>query len=78
MGAIKDKIVGKAKQVEGRLTGDKLREAQGSARKTKGDVEGKLAGAKLKARAKIDEMKIKGRAKIDEMKARRAVKKATR
>jgi uncharacterized protein YjbJ (UPF0337 family) len=35
-----DKIKGKAKQIEGRLTGDKLREAQGSAQKTKGDVEG--------------------------------------
>jgi len=67
MGAIKDKIVGKAKQVEGRLTGDKIRETQGSARKAKGDVEGKLDKAKYRARAKIDEMK-----------ARRAVKKSTR
>ena len=67
MGAIKDKIVGKAKQVEGRLTGDKIRETQGSARKAKGDVEGKL-----------DEAKYRARAKIDEMKARRAVKKSTR
>jgi uncharacterized protein YjbJ (UPF0337 family) len=78
MGAIKDKIVGKAKQVEGRLTGDKIRETQGTARKAKGDVEGKLEKGKFRARAKIDEMKIRGRAKIDEMKARRAVKKATR
>ena len=78
MGAIKDKIAGTAKNIEGRLTGDKLRQAQGSVQKTKGDVEGKLASAKLKASAKIEEMKLKGRAKIDEMKARRAVKKATR
>ena len=67
MGAIKDKIVGKAKQVEGRVTGDKVRETQGTARKAKGDVEGALERTKYRARAKIDEMK-----------ARRAVKKATR
>lgn len=78
MGAIKDKIAGKAKQLEGRLTGDKVRQAQGSVQKTKGDVEGKLDKAKFRGRAKLEEMKIRGRAKIDEMKARRAVKKATR
>ena len=54
MGAIKDKIVGKAKQVEGRVTGDKVREAQGSARKAKGDVEGKLEKAKFRGRAKLE------------------------
>jgi uncharacterized protein YjbJ (UPF0337 family) len=59
MGAIGDKLKGKAKQVEGRVTGDKIRETQGTAQKTKGDVEGKLEGAKLRARAKIDEMKAK-------------------
>ena len=78
MGAIKDKIAGTAKKVEGRLTGDKVRSAQGSVQKTKGDVEGKLDKAKYRGRAKLEEMKLRGRAKIDEMKARRAVKKATR
>jgi uncharacterized protein YjbJ (UPF0337 family) len=78
MGAIKDKIAGTAKKVEGRLTGDKVRSAQGSVQKTKGDVEGKLDKAKFRGRAKLEEMKLRGRAKIDEMKARRAVKKATR
>jgi uncharacterized protein YjbJ (UPF0337 family) len=63
MGAISDKLKGKAKQVEGRVTGDKLRETQGTVQKTKGDVEGKLEGAKLRARAKIDEMKAKRAAK---------------
>jgi uncharacterized protein YjbJ (UPF0337 family) len=67
MAAIKDKIVGKAKQVEGRVTGDKAREAQGSARKAKGDVEGA-----------VDRTKFRARAKIDEMKAKRAMKKSTR
>ena len=63
MGAISDKLKGKAKQVEGRVTGDKLRETQVTVQKTKGDVEGKLEGAKLRARAKIDEMKAKRAAK---------------
>jgi uncharacterized protein YjbJ (UPF0337 family) len=45
MGAISDKIKGKAKQVEGRLTGDRVREAQGSIQKTKGDVEGAASRA---------------------------------
>jgi len=67
MGAIGDKIKGKAKQVEGRVTGDKVRETQGTVQKTKGDLKGKLEGAKLRARAKIDEMK-----------AKRAMKKSTR
>jgi uncharacterized protein YjbJ (UPF0337 family) len=67
MGAIGDKIKGKAKELEGRATGDKVREGQGRLQKTKGNVEGKIEGAKLRARAKIDEMK-----------ARRAAKKATR
>ena len=31
MGAISDKVKGKAKQVEGRLTGDRVREMQGAA-----------------------------------------------
>lgn len=67
MGSIGDKIKGKAKEVEGRVTGDKVRETQGTVQKTKGNVEGKLESAKLRARAKIDEMK-----------AKRAAKKATR
>ena len=78
MGAIKDKLAGTAKKIEGKLTGDRVRTAQGSVQKTKGDVEGKLDKAKFQGRAKLEEMKIRGRAKIDEMKARRAVKKATR
>lgn len=78
MGAIKDKLAGTAKKIEGKVTGDKVRTAQGSVQKTKGDVEGKLDKAKFRGRAKLEEMKIRGRAKIDEMKARRAVKKATR
>ena len=39
MGARTDKIKGKLKQVEGKLTGDRVRIAQGTVEKTKGDVE---------------------------------------
>lgn len=39
MGATADKIKGKLKQIEGKLTGDKVRMAQGTAQKTKGELE---------------------------------------
>lgn len=45
---LKDKIIGKAKEVEGKITGDKSREAEGKAQKTKG---------KIKAKAKAKEVK---------------------
>lgn len=67
MGAISDKLKGKAKQAEGRITGDKVRETQGKAEETKGKVEGAVDRAKYRARAKIDEMK-----------AKRAMKRASR
>ena len=43
MGATSDKLKGRVKQIEGKLTGDKLRMAQGTAQKTKGDIEGAAA-----------------------------------
>lgn len=39
MGANTDKIKGTLKQMEGKLTGDKVRVAQGTVEKTKGDLE---------------------------------------
>jgi len=59
MGAITDKIKGKAKQIEGRLTGDKIREGQGTVQKAKGDVEGVVARTKARAKARIDEARAK-------------------
>lgn len=35
---LKDKVVGKMKEVEGKITNDKLREAEGKAQKKKGEV----------------------------------------
>ena len=40
MCALIDKIIGKAKQLEGRLTGNSVLAAQGTAEKAKGDLEG--------------------------------------
>ena len=59
MGSITDKVKGKANHVEGKLTGDKLREGQGTAEKAKGDVEGAVTRTKRRAKARIDEARAK-------------------
>jgi uncharacterized protein YjbJ (UPF0337 family) len=61
MGARMDKIKGKAKQIEGRLTGDKTRSAQGTAEKAKGDAEG--IGERVVRKAKGAVRDLKGRAR---------------
>jgi len=50
MGAISDKLKGKAMQIEGKLTGDNVRMAEGVVREKQGQVEGAVAraGRKLK------------------------------
>ncbi len=62
MGAIKDKIAGTAKQIEGKLTGDKARTAQGTVQKAVGKVEGvaSRAAAQVKAGARRVEDKVRG------------------
>ena len=50
MSGFTDKITGKLKQVEGTLTGDKVRVAQGTVEKTKGDLE--TAAARIARTAK--------------------------
>ncbi|MGE5181702.1 MAG: CsbD family protein [Acidobacteriota bacterium] len=67
MGGITDKLKGKAKRAEGRMTGDKLRETQGAVEEKKGDIEN--AAARMKYRAK---------ARVNEARAKRSAKKATR
>ena len=54
---LKDKIIGKAKEVEGKLTGDKSREVEGKAQQVKG---------KVKAKAKQVKEDIEDNQKIDE------------
>jgi uncharacterized protein YjbJ (UPF0337 family) len=63
MGAIIDKIKGKAKQIEGRLTGDRVRSAQGTVEKAKGDVEYKASRAVGKVKNKARTARAKLRAK---------------
>lgn len=54
---LKDKIIGKAKEVEGKLTGDKSREVEGKAQKTKGKVKAQAKQVKddIEADHQIDE-----------------------
>ena len=54
---LRDKIIGKAKEVEGKLTGDKSREVEGKAQQVKG---------KVKAKAKKVKEDIEDNQKIDE------------
>ena len=62
MGAIGDKIKGKAMKAEGRLTDDKVRSTQGSAKKAKGDAEGLVGRAtrKVKGVARNAQRKVQG------------------
>ncbi|MDF7637842.1 CsbD family protein [Lactobacillus sp. ESL0791] len=39
---LKDKVVGKVKDAEGKVTGDKMREVEGKAQKAAGDVKDKF------------------------------------
>ena len=54
---LKDKIIGKAKEVEGKLTGDKSREVEGKAQQVKGKVKakGKKVKEDIEDNQKIDE-----------------------
>ncbi|HEY0484429.1 MAG TPA: hypothetical protein VGD37_43210 [Kofleriaceae bacterium] len=59
MGALTDKIKGTAKRIEGRLTGDKVRTAQGTAEKTKGTVEGAASRGARSVKAGVRRAKAK-------------------
>ena len=50
---LKDKVVGKLKEVEGKVTGDKLREAEGKAQKKKGEATNRVNKIKKNAEEKI-------------------------
>ena len=43
---LKDKIISKVKEVEGKITDDKLREAEGKAQQAKGKLKDKAAKVK--------------------------------
>jgi uncharacterized protein YjbJ (UPF0337 family) len=54
MGSTADKLKGKLKKVEGQVTGDKVREAQGWVEEKKGDVEGAVDRVADKVDANIE------------------------
>ena len=51
----KDKVAGKAKEVEGKVTGDKAREAEGEAQGLFADVKDKLSDAAEAVKDKPEE-----------------------
>ena len=50
MGELKDKVQGKIKQVQGDLTDDPVKHAEGVAQEAKGKLEGKIADVKKAAK----------------------------
>ncbi|HEY4058671.1 MAG TPA: hypothetical protein VGM39_18790, partial [Kofleriaceae bacterium] len=70
MGAITNKIAGKLKKIEGRVTGDKVREAQGSAQDTVGSVELKAKKGVAKVKAGVAKAKIKAKVGMAKLKAK--------
>ena len=70
MGSMMDKIKGKAKEIEGRLTGDKLRTAQGKAGQARGEVKG--VGERAVAKVKSGVSRAKGKIQRGRAKASRA------
>ncbi len=54
---LKDKVAGKAKEVEGKGTGDKVREVEGKAQNAAGKVGDKAKEAAGKVKDKFDKVK---------------------
>lgn len=61
MGAMMDKVKGRLKKIEGKITGDKVRSAQGTVEEAKGDIEleGESAIDNVKAGVSRAKAKIK-------------------
>lgn len=57
MGELIDKIKGKAKEVQGRATGNKTREAEGLAEQAKGKAKGAFEEAKHEVKRAVRESK---------------------
>lgn len=61
MGKIIDKVKGKLMKAEGKVTGDKVRQAQGSFEDTKGDVKGGIDKVKRGAKRMANKVSSKVR-----------------
>ena len=57
MSAKTDRIKGRAKQIEGKLTGDKVRIAQGTIQRVQGEVEGAVARVAREVKGDIRRIK---------------------
>ena len=57
MGEITDKVKGKAKQVQGVITGDKARQHEGELDETKGKLKGVLNKVEAKVHDAVDAVK---------------------
>ena len=71
MGSITRAIKGKLKKTEGRVTGDKVREAQGAVEEKAGTFGTRVKANVNRAKAKMAETKAKARMKSAERKAGR-------
>jgi len=76
MGGIMDKLKGAAKKIEGKLTGDRIRTAQGSVEEAKGDVEikGRRVANKVKAGARRLQSKVAAKVQRGSAKVNRAAR----
>jgi uncharacterized protein YjbJ (UPF0337 family) len=61
MGALLDKIKGKLMKGEGKLTGDKVRSAQGHVVEKKGKVKGAVEEGVRRVKGKVSEARVRGR-----------------
>jgi uncharacterized protein YjbJ (UPF0337 family) len=57
MSAISDKLKGKAKQVQGKITGNRARTAEGKAQEVTGEAEGMATRAKRKVQRGVSRAK---------------------
>lgn len=57
MGEKMDKLKGRAMQIEGKLTGDRVRIAQGTAKTAKGDIEGTASRIVRKVKGSVKRAK---------------------
>jgi len=57
MDGLKDKTIGKGKELEGKITGDHLKEAEGKAQGARGDLKNAAGDAKHKMQDKAREVR---------------------
>lgn len=72
MAGIRDKVAGKVKELEGKLTGDRVREVQGVGQRRRGEVKAAAEGVKDRVTGAAREAKGKITGKRSEEAAGRA------